>query len=446
MISPPPPPPPQDQQQEQEQEHARVRRSRVSDAVNSASRTTTGKTTGTRPPRKSKSVQFCSIEIREHERLLGDHPCTLNGPPLGLDWSYTDYGSPIMGGIPILLDEYEKEKKQNQIQEFQNQFKVSLQQQRLQQQKQQQRLKRRASAPGSSTNSDSNSTSTSTTIINNTMNSNNSNDIITSNENGICVSVITNKEDNDININNDDTIISNDNDNENQNDDEEEDNIISNKIAKHLQSQYRMQPIPGSIRQQIILNETRTTPQAIVNTMKQIKKIQNQRRSTLSMIEIGLDDTFGCMYENITRKFRRYKSGISKQREQELLWEKAAEEKTTTSSSSSSTSTCSNNNESRSANNDNANATNVGKRRSSILMTTSRISNNINNSDSSRSRASGAPSRTNNIRPVMTTTTEVDALPSIYDINNSSSLESTTLFVATAAEQEDQQGSLYQFR
>ncbi|OEU17005.1 hypothetical protein FRACYDRAFT_239604 [Fragilariopsis cylindrus CCMP1102] len=438
MISPPPPPP-----QDQQQEHARVRRSRVSDAVVGSRTTTTGTGTGTRPPRKSKSVQFCSIEIREHERLLGDHPCTLNGPPLGLDWSYTDYGSPIMGGIPILLDEYEKEKKQNQIQEFQNQFKLSLQQQRLQQQ-QQQRLKRRASAPGSSTNN--NSTSTSTTIINNTMNSNNSNDIITSNENGICVSVITNKEDNDININNDDTIISNDNDNNNQNDDEEEDNIISNKIAKHLQSQYRMQPIPGSIRKQIILNETRTTPQAISNAMKQIKKIQNQRRSTLSMIEIGLDDTLGCMYENITRKFRRYKSGISKQREQELLWEKAAEEKTTTSSSSSSTSTCSNNNESRSANNDNANATNVGKRRSSILMTTSRISNYINNSDSSCSRATGTPSRTNNIRPVMTTTTEVDALPSIYDINNSSSLESTTLFVATAAEQEDQQGSLYQFR
>ena len=155
------------------------------------------------------------------------------------------------------------------------------------------------------------------------------------------------------------------------------------------------------------------------------------------MIEIGLDDTFGCMYENITRKFRRYKSGISKQREQELLWEKA-EEKTTTSSSS----TCSNHSDMIKSDD----TTNVGKRRSSILMTTSRISNNINNSDSSRSRASGAPSRTNNIRPVMTTTTEVDALPSIYDINNSSSLDSTTLFVANVAEQEDQQGSIYQFR
>jgi hypothetical protein len=46
---------------------------------------------------------------------------------------------------------------------------------------------------------------------------------------------------------------------------------------------------------------------------------------------------------------------------------------------------------------------------------------------------------------MMTTTTqaEVDSSPSIYDRNTSSSLESTTLFVANA---EEDQASLYQFR
>ena len=33
--------------------------------------------------RKKKSVQFCEIQIRDYERVVGDNPSCSNGPPIG---------------------------------------------------------------------------------------------------------------------------------------------------------------------------------------------------------------------------------------------------------------------------------------------------------------------------------------------------------------------------
>jgi len=47
-----------------------------------------------------KSVTFGAIEIREFNRIVGDHPDTRVGPPLSLGWEFEQRS-------PLPLDEYE---------------------------------------------------------------------------------------------------------------------------------------------------------------------------------------------------------------------------------------------------------------------------------------------------------------------------------------------------
>ena len=47
-----------------------------------------------------RRVAFCSVEFREYSMTLGDHPDCTNGPPLTLDWSYTQKA-------PLSVDEVE---------------------------------------------------------------------------------------------------------------------------------------------------------------------------------------------------------------------------------------------------------------------------------------------------------------------------------------------------
>lgn len=49
------------------------------------------------PPERSlsdendqKHVSFASLEIREYNQVLGDHPCCTVGPPVSLGWDYTE--------------------------------------------------------------------------------------------------------------------------------------------------------------------------------------------------------------------------------------------------------------------------------------------------------------------------------------------------------------------
>jgi hypothetical protein len=48
-----------------------------------------------------KSVSFSSLEIREYEVVIGDHPCCTRGVPLSLGWEYSDAGR-------LNVDDYEE--------------------------------------------------------------------------------------------------------------------------------------------------------------------------------------------------------------------------------------------------------------------------------------------------------------------------------------------------
>lgn len=48
-----------------------------------------------------KSVSFTSVEIREYNVIVGDHPCCATGFPLTLDWEYREVNN-------IEVDKYEK--------------------------------------------------------------------------------------------------------------------------------------------------------------------------------------------------------------------------------------------------------------------------------------------------------------------------------------------------
>ena len=47
-----------------------------------------------------RSVQFSTIEVRDYDMILGDHPCCSYGPPMTIDWDYLEYE-------PIDVNEYE---------------------------------------------------------------------------------------------------------------------------------------------------------------------------------------------------------------------------------------------------------------------------------------------------------------------------------------------------
>uniref|UniRef100_A0A7S4VQH3 Uncharacterized protein n=1 Tax=Ditylum brightwellii TaxID=49249 RepID=A0A7S4VQH3_9STRA len=47
-----------------------------------------------------RNISFSKLEIREYAITLGDNPCVRRGPPVSLDWKYSDRGS-------MCLEEYE---------------------------------------------------------------------------------------------------------------------------------------------------------------------------------------------------------------------------------------------------------------------------------------------------------------------------------------------------
>jgi len=53
-----------------------------------------------KPAKEKRSVQFSTIEVRDYDMILGDHPCCSYGPPITIDWDYLEYE-------PIDVNEYE---------------------------------------------------------------------------------------------------------------------------------------------------------------------------------------------------------------------------------------------------------------------------------------------------------------------------------------------------
>jgi hypothetical protein len=78
--------------------------------------------------------------------------------------------------------------------------------------------------------------------------------------------------------------------------------------------------IPGSVRETIILEQTDATKRQINAMNSEIKGIRHRRQLSIAMQEF---DEWNLVFESIRRKFKRLKTGISKKREMELLWENA---------------------------------------------------------------------------------------------------------------------------
>ncbi|KAL3923811.1 MAG: hypothetical protein SGILL_001427 [Bacillariaceae sp.] len=78
--------------------------------------------------------------------------------------------------------------------------------------------------------------------------------------------------------------------------------------------------IPGNTREAILLSQTPTTKKQIQTMVSEVKSHRHQRQVTVAMQDF---EEWHEVFELITRRFRRLRKGVSKQREQEQLWEQA---------------------------------------------------------------------------------------------------------------------------
>lgn len=243
--------------------------------------TTTIATTSIETPQKS-GVRFGGVAIREFARIMGDNPTAEGGPPLGLDWEYTDLTrnesiakgpcdedeEETMNAYLIPIDDYEQEaarRRRAKVMKLcklhQKSMKKLLAQLRI--------IERRAS-----------------------------------NENNFLKGGDQDKD---------------------KDDSSGSDNTLSEEQMKQLSAHWlKIQPLPGQKREKILLQETDATKADIEDNQKIMRKLQQQRKSTAAMAESGLDD-WQYMVEFFKRRYKRFKTGITKKMEQDLLWEQAKE-------------------------------------------------------------------------------------------------------------------------
>jgi hypothetical protein len=79
--------------------------------------------------------------------------------------------------------------------------------------------------------------------------------------------------------------------------------------------------VPGFVREEILMDQTDATKRQMNATITAIKLDRHRRQMTIAMQEF---EEWHIALETIRRRLRRFKKGISKQREEELLWENAA--------------------------------------------------------------------------------------------------------------------------
>jgi hypothetical protein len=240
-----------------------------------------------RTPRKF-GVRFSGVAVREFARIMGDNPTAEGGPPLGLDWEYTDLtrnesnakcDEDDTNTYPITvipIDDYEQEiarRRRARVMKLcklrAKSMKQILAQHRI--------IQRRASTGNIHFGEDHDDSSAS-------------------------------------------------------------DGTISEEQMKQLSAHWlKIQPLPGRQREKIILQHTDTTKADIEANHKSMLKLRQQRNSTSAMAETGLDD-WQYMVEFFKRRYKRFKTGISKKKEQEILWEQAKEYRLNDRSSASSVS------------------------------------------------------------------------------------------------------------
>jgi len=265
-----------------------------------------------------KGVQFHGVAIRYFNRLLGDNPAARSGPPLGLDWKYNDLtreesptdkekgntntkndtndtekpssspegsengnetedseshsenennnnSSISSSSFPfavIPMDEYERDAGRRRKRRMMEVFKLQEKSQR-----QIQKMERTLEKRGSMTN-----------ILRAT-----------------------------------------------EEEDKNNDDLIPEEQMRQLGAKWlKLQPVSAMKRESILLKETETTKREIDALKKELFKIRSSRQNTIAMIETGMDDWL-AIAQLIKRRFGRLRTGISKEKEQELLWEQASE-------------------------------------------------------------------------------------------------------------------------
>lgn len=240
----------------------------------SSSRASKRKSSPSTSSSRKNRVQFHGVEVREYARSLGDNPSAEDGPPLGLDWDYKDMTrekNPIisetnnnyfpMAVIPI--DDYEKDAERRRRAKLMQMCKL-----REKSMKQILGLNNKKKSRRRSKNS------------------------------------LFNDE---------------------KDDSSSSEHTLSEEQMRQLSAQWlKIQPLTAGEREKIILKHTDCTKAEIDDHESSMRKARRQRQSSTASAESGLDD-WTAMLEFVKRRYRRLKSGISKDREQELLWEQANE-------------------------------------------------------------------------------------------------------------------------
>jgi len=220
------------------------------------------------PPKPKNRVQFHGVEVREYARSLADNPSAEDGPPLGLDWGYKDMTRERNPLIQETNSNYspcavipidDYEKETERRRRAKLMQMCKLREQSMKQILGINQKKKRRSKNLFDERDDSGSS----------------------------------------------------------------EHTLSEEQMKQLSAHWlKIQPLSAMERIKIILQHTDCTEAEITEHEKNMRKARMQRRSSAASAESGLDDWQSAI-EFFKRRYRRYKSGISKQREQELLWEQA---------------------------------------------------------------------------------------------------------------------------
>jgi hypothetical protein len=79
--------------------------------------------------------------------------------------------------------------------------------------------------------------------------------------------------------------------------------------------------VPGFVREEILLDQTDATKKQVNATITAVQVDRHRRQMSIAMQEF---EEWHIALETIRRRLRRFKKGILKQWEEELLWENAA--------------------------------------------------------------------------------------------------------------------------
>jgi len=242
--------------------------------------------------RKKSKVQFHGVEIREYARVLGDNPSATGGAPLGLDWTYQrvernrisgrlfpsndSSGTVCSGSSEVTPEDNEATSAQHiiPIDEYERITRERCRSRLLKILKLQKKAQKQKS---------SKQTTTSRAVQRKAK----------SNSDTITIT-------------------------------EERDELSEEQIKQLGARWLKLHPIPIKQREKMLMEETDLSKKQINTANRELAKVRQQRRSTIAMTESGLDD-FQVVVEFFARRFRRLRVGISKKREQELLWENAGD-------------------------------------------------------------------------------------------------------------------------